>query len=176
VLPRVIRSRRRSVALIITAEAELVVRAPRHISDAEIDRFIRQKRAWIERNLARQAARPKPVVLSAEEKARWRLIAEEKVIERCRYFSELTGYRPAKVRISSARSRWGSCSAKGTISFSWRLAMMPPAVIDYVIVHELVHLAEMNHSVRFWRRVAEVVPDHRQHRRWLRENGHPLGG
>lgn len=173
-LTKVIRSRRRSVALIITADAQLVVRAPRYLSDRDIAKFIAQKKAWIERNLARQAARPRPAALTAEERERWRQVAREKITERCRYFSELTGYRPVKVSITSARTRWGSCGAKGSINFSWRLAMVPPEVIDYVIVHELVHLAELNHSSRFWRRVGEIVPDHRLHRRWLWENGHLL--
>jgi len=127
------------------------------------------------RTIARLIFRPRPVVLAAEERERWRQVAREKIIERCRHLSELTGYRPVKVRITSARTRWGSCGAKGTVNFSWRLAMAPPEVIDYVIVHELVHLAEMNHSARFWQRVAQHVPDHRLHRRWLRENGHLLG-
>ncbi|MFA5113735.1 MAG: M48 family metallopeptidase [Candidatus Margulisiibacteriota bacterium] len=158
----------------ITADAELVVRAPKYLSDRDIARFIAQKRVWIERNIARQASRPKPVVLTDEERARWRQVARERITERCRYFSELTGYRPAKVRITAARSRWGSCGAKGNINFTWRLALAPPAVIDYVIVHELAHLAELNHSARFWQRVSQVVPDHRVHRRWLRDNGHLL--
>ena len=173
-LPQLIRSRRRSLALIITAEAKLVVRAPLHLPAEAIDRFIRQKRGWIERQMARLAARPRPLVLTEEERAGWLKVAREKIIERCRYFSELTGNRPVAVKITAARSRWGSCGAKGTVNFSWRLAMAPPAVIDYVVVHELVHLVERNHSARFWRRVALVIPDHRLHRRWLRQNGHLL--
>ena len=174
-LPQVIRSRRRSLALIITAEARLVVRAPLHLPSEAIDHFIQQKRRWIERQMARLAARPRPQVLTEEERAGWRRVAREKIIERCRYFSELTGYSPISVRINNARSRWGSCGAKGTINFSWRLALAPSAVIDYVVVHELAHLIERNHSARFWRRVAEVIPDHNLHRRWLRQNGHLLG-
>ncbi|MDD5382874.1 MAG: DUF45 domain-containing protein [Candidatus Margulisbacteria bacterium] len=163
------------MALIITAEANLVIRAPLHLPDEAIDRFIEQKKKWIERQMARLTARPRPIVLTEEERAGWVLIAREKIVERCRYFSELTGYRPVAVKITSARSRWGSCGAKGSINFSWRLAMSPPQVIDYVVVHELVHLVEPNHSPNFWRRVAEVIPDHKLHRRWLRENGQLLG-
>ncbi len=173
--PEVIRSHRRSLVLIITPEARLVIRAPLKLPAEAINRFIQQKKRWIERQMARLSARPRPIVLMEEEREGWIRIAREKIVERCRYFSELTGYRPVSVSISSARSRWGSCGAKGTINFSWRLAMAPPEVIDYVVVHELVHLIERNHSARFWRRVAEIIPDHKLHRRWLRENGHLLG-
>ena len=174
-LPQVIRSRRRSLALIITAEARLVVRAPLYLPAEAIDRFIRQKKGWIERQMGRLSARPRPLVLTEEEREGWVRIAREKIVERCQYFSELTGYRLVSVKISSARKRWGSCGAKGAINFSWRLALAPPHVIDYVVVHELVHLIERNHSSHFWHRVAEIIPDHRLHRRWLRENGHLLG-
>jgi len=158
----------------VTAEAGLVVRAPLRLPDSEIGRFIAQKKNWIERQLARLAARPRPIVLTDGEREEWRRVAREKIIERCRYFSELTGYRPARIRITSARGRWGSCGAKGTVNFSWRLALTPDEVIDYVVVHELAHLVERNHSARFWRRVEEVIPAHRLHRRWLRQNDHLL--
>jgi len=79
-----------------------------------------------------------------------------------------------KIRISNARSRWGSCSSKGTVSFNWRLIMAPVGVIDYVIVHELVHLIEMNHSRNFWKIVGQVMPDYVDKRKWLRMYGHKL--
>jgi predicted metal-dependent hydrolase len=78
------------------------------------------------------------------------------------------------VRISSARTRWGSCSGRGTLSFPWRLVLAPPEVIDYVVVHELAHLSEHNHSSRFWERVAAMMPDYKHRLRWLKENGHKL--
>lgn len=89
-----------------------------------------------------------------------------------------------QIRISRARSRWGSCSAHGTLSFNWRLLMCPPQVMDYVIIHELCHLRELNHSRRFWRQVQALCPDYSQALGWLRENGeflvrpvlNPIGG
>jgi predicted metal-dependent hydrolase len=81
------------------------------------------------------------------------------------------GFREMKVRISSARTRWGSCSQKGNLSFTWRLVMAPPDVIDYVVVHELCHTREMNHSRSFWEQVEAILPDFRQRRRWLKEYG-----
>ncbi len=78
------------------------------------------------------------------------------------------------VRISSARTRWGSCSSKNDLSFTWRLVMAPPEVIDYVVVHELAHTVHHNHGPKFWRLVAEIVPEYKQHVRWLKEHGHAL--
>jgi hypothetical protein len=144
------------------------------LSDRVIARFIRQKKKWIERNLARQSAKPSPRRLPLEERGRLVREANARISDRCRELSEQTGYRPARVRITGARTRWGSCGAKGTVCFTWRLIMAPPAVIDYVIIHELAHLAELNHSGRFWRLVEQHVPDHRAHRRWLRQNNQLL--
>ena len=79
-------------------------------------------------------------------------------------------YVPKKIRITNARRRWASCSSTGTLSFSWRLIMAPPEVIDYVIVHELVHLHQPDHSDRFWEKVENAMPDYRKHREWLRIN------
>ena len=80
----------------------------------------------------------------------------------------------SKIKITSARTRWGSCSSLGTLSFTWRLVMAPLPVIDYVIIHELAHLVERNHSKRFWDRVKAMLPDYAKHVRWLKENGFHL--
>lgn len=79
-------------------------------------------------------------------------------------------YVPKKIRITDASRRWASCSSTGTLSFSWRLVLAPPEVIDYVVVHELVHLRQPDHSDRFWKKVGEAMPGYAEHRRWLREN------
>ena len=84
------------------------------------------------------------------------------------------GFTFRKVKITSARTRWGSCSSTGTLSFTWRLVMAPQAVIDYVIIHELVHTVEHNHHKRFWEKVVSIVPEYKQHIRWLKENGSSL--
>lgn len=81
---------------------------------------------------------------------------------------------PVALRITSARTRWGSCSAKGTVSISWRCLMAPRETQRYVVVHELVHLEHLNHSARFWKRVAEYCPQHRAHQQWLREHAQLL--
>ncbi|NPV77748.1 MAG: M48 family metallopeptidase, partial [Anaerolineae bacterium] len=79
-----------------------------------------------------------------------------------------------QIKITSAKTRWGSCSAKGTVSFPWRLVMAPVPVIDYVVVHELVHILEKNHSRAFWNKVRAIMPDYQQKIRWLEVNGYTL--
>lgn len=108
---------------------------------------------------------------------RWyRLQARQHLGRRVQALAAEHGYRVTSLRISSARTRWGSCSSRGTLSFPWRLVMAPPEVIDYVVIHELAHLSEHNHSRRFWERVAAMMPDYKTRLRWLKENGHKLVG
>jgi len=90
---------------------------------------------------------------------------------RLKEMARKTGFKYQKFRLSSARTRWGSCSAGGTISLVWRLMMAPPEIIDYLIIHELAHTKEKNHSRSFWRLVAAFVPDYKARRRWLQVNG-----
>lgn len=93
---------------------------------------------------------------------------------RVSFFAEVMGVAPARVRIGDQRSRWGSCSARGTISLNWRLVMAPAEVLDYIVVHELAHLREMNHSRRFWEIVESFYPSYREQEVWLKENGFRL--
>jgi predicted metal-dependent hydrolase len=79
--------------------------------------------------------------------------------------------KPVAIKITEARKRWGSCGSKGTLNFSWRLIMAPMEVIDYVIVHELAHIGQLNHSPTYWRKVAEILPDYKKREKWLKENG-----
>lgn len=97
--------------------------------------------------------------------------AKEYIEERVRHYSGVLKLYPGLVRIGSARSRWGSCSPNNHLSFTWRLIMAPCSVVDYVVVHELAHIKEKNHSNRFWNLVEEIVPDYGTHRRWLRKKG-----
>jgi predicted metal-dependent hydrolase len=91
--------------------------------------------------------------------------------ERVNVLAQRNSLSPAKVRISSARTRWGSCSGSGSLSFTWRLVMAPIEVVDYVVIHELAHLIERNHSSKFWEQVERMMPDYRTHREWLKKNG-----
>jgi predicted metal-dependent hydrolase len=101
-----------------------------------------------------------------------RASANEWFTQRVAHFAPVLGVRLPSIRLSNARTRWGTCHPRGRIHLNWRLIHMPPSLVDYVVVHELAHLHEPNHSVRFWRRVEAVLPDHLQYRRLLRTDAH----
>jgi predicted metal-dependent hydrolase len=98
----------------------------------------------------------------------YRRLAKIRLTERVSHFARAMRVAPTAVKVSGAKSRWGSCSAKKSLNFSWRLLMADPAVIDYVVVHELAHITEMNHSARFWAIVEAVLPDYRERRNRLK--------
>ena len=100
--------------------------------------------------------------------------AYNKISERVTLYSLYSGINYQRVKISNAQNRWGSCSEKGNLNFTWRLIMAPIKAIDYIVVHELAHLEEMNHSSRFWARVKDIMPDYEKHERWLKENNESL--
>ncbi|MCL4747812.1 MAG: M48 family metallopeptidase [Burkholderiaceae bacterium] len=99
--------------------------------------------------------------------------AREHFAARIAHFSRHLGVQPSRWALSSARTRWGSCTADGSIRLNWRLIHLPERIVDYVICHELAHLVELNHSARFWGTVGELFPEHREARRWLREHNEP---
>lgn len=87
------------------------------------------------------------------------------------YYSKTMGVTYGRIAIKNTRTRWGSCSSLGNLNFHWKLVLMPPAILDYVVVHELAHRKEMNHSSRFWAEVEKILPDYRERRKWLKEHG-----
>jgi predicted metal-dependent hydrolase len=106
---------------------------------------------------------------------RWyRLQARKCFNERAALYAGRNGFVYKQVRIGGARTRWGSCGARGTLNFTWRLVLAPLPVIDYVVVHELAHLEVKNHGRAFWEKVAALMPDYRERRDWLKKNGHLL--
>ena len=105
---------------------------------------------------------------------RYRNAARAKLESRVAYYHRLTGGNYTSITVRDQRSRWGSCSSRGTLSFNYRLIFAPSVILDYVVVHELCHLTHMNHSKDFWDMVASVMPEYREYRKWLREHGHEL--
>ena len=163
------RSQRRTIALEITARGEILVRAPRFVSARFIEDFVDGHEDWIrrarERWAARQAACPEP---TAEEQAQMRRRAKEVIPPKVAHYAAVMGVEPAGITITGARTRFGSCSAKNTLSFSWRLMAYPEEAVDYVVVHELAHIRHHDHSKAFYDLVASVLPDHKARRALLR--------
>ena len=164
-----IRSRRKTLAVEINRSAEVIVRAPLHLPQREIDRFLQAKQRWIASSLERQrlrcAAHPEP------DEAQWARLKELALAylpDRVAFYAGQMGVFPSAVRFSRASTRFGSCSAKNSITFSLRLLEYPPAAIDYVVVHELAHIRYKNHGRDFYRFVASVLPDYREREKLLR--------
>ena len=143
------------------------------MADAEIAQIIESHREWlaIERAKQRPRLRLDPRHISEIEA---RLAVRELVAMLIDEEAPAIGVEPARVQIRDQRSRWGSCSTRGTLSFNWRLVLAPFDVLDYVVVHELCHLREPNHSRRFWKLVEQRRPDWRAQRDWLHEHGPEL--
>ncbi len=166
----VIRSSRRSVALEITKKLEIVVRAPQRMPQKDIEKFVADHAAWISVHYARQAARvaahPEP---SDAEIAVLKQKAKQELPQKVAHYAAIMGVTPTSVRITSAAHRFGSCSAKNGLCFSWRLMQYPQAAIDYVVVHELAHIKQHNHSAAFYRVVQSVMPDYKEREKLLRK-------
>ncbi len=206
---RLIRSKRRTLAICIEKDGGVTVRAPFHMAKSIVEGFVTEKADWINEKSSLMAAReaqrkdfrvgegstlpllgreysvmtgnsvtfdgsrftvceedfetvkPQLIVL-------YRSLAGNFIPERVSHFSELTGWIPSGVRIGAANTSWGSCSGKNSLNFTWKLILAPPELVDYVVVHELAHTVEHNHSARFWKLVERVLPDYKQRRARLR--------
>ena len=171
---KIIRSKRKTLGLEVGAEG-LIVRAPLSVPAAEIEAFVRRHQDWIDKHLDRLRKRQAELVaagrLSPEDIRALADRAMTVIPERVRYFAPKVGVTYGRVTIRSQHTKWGSCSGKGNLSFNCLLMLTPPEVIDSVVVHELCHLKEMNHSDRFYAEVLRVMPDYRKWDKWLRENG-----
>ena len=156
------RSDRRTLSLEITREGTLLVRAPQRLSQSEIDRFVSAHEKWIEKKLSVQRRRLEAhPPLTKEEEAFYRKWAKEYLPPRLEYFAKLMGLTPSGVKITSAKTRFGSCSGKNRLSFSWRLMAYPEEAIDYVVVHELAHIRHKDHSRAFYGFIESVLPDYK---------------
>lgn len=173
----IVRSSRRTLSLQIRPDGSLLVRAPLRMPEREIREFLREKSDWIEKNLAKveKANRVgEEAPLSTEDIHDLADRALREIPPRVREFARRMGVSYGRITIRNQRSRWGSCSSEGNLNFNCLLMLTPDNVMEYVVVHELCHRKEMNHSARFWAEVERVLPGYRESRRWLRENGGAL--
>ena len=179
ILIDVVYSGRSTLGLEVSRNGQVKLRAPRRVSDGALQNFARQKEAWIiEKYLLMEEKRkaeslqqdPDYVKDPALEQA-YRRQAKARLEERAAYFASRMGVSYQRISVRAAKTRWGSCSAKGNLNFHWKLILMPPQVLDYVVVHELAHRKEMNHSPAFWAEVEKILPDYRERRKWLKTYG-----
>ena len=163
-----LRSARKTLSLEVGKDLRPLVRAPRRLPREEIDRFVGQKREWLRR--ATEQKRRQLAVDAAAESQKEALLARARAVlpVRTACYSQIMGLRPAHISITSAKTRFGSCSGDGRLCFSWRLMLYPPEAVDYVVVHELAHIRCRNHGKAFYRLVAGVLPDHEARRALLR--------
>lgn len=173
----VIRSNRKTVAIQVNSNLSVTVRAPRSVSEKDIEEILKKKEAWISKHIEKIKETKERVEAEPTEKlTREKVIAlaEEalKVIpERVDYFAKVIGVTYGKITVRNQKTRWGSCSSKGNLNFNCLLMLAPPEVLDYVVVHELCHRKQMNHSKAFWLEVEKVLPNYKEVRKWLKEEG-----
>lgn len=165
-----IRSKRKTLALEITREAHLVVRAPLRCPQREIERFLKEKEGWITLHMAKMQARreahPEP---TAEQEAVLRQKATEVLPPLVEKYAAVMGVQPAGITVTGARTRFGSCSPKNRLCFSFRLMAYPDAAIEYVVVHELAHIRHKNHGPDFYKEIEAVLPRWREANQLLKK-------
>lgn len=173
----IIKSKRKTVALQIK-DGELTVRAPMKMSERDIARFVAEHQSWIDKHLSAAIERKKRndgiTPLSADELKTLAARAKILIPERVAHYAALLGVSYGKITLRRQKTRWGSCSSKGDLNFNLALMLAPEIIIDSVIVHELCHRKEMNHSARFYAEMARVFPAYKECRAWLKENGDAL--
>lgn len=187
-----LKSQRKSYAISISVEKGVEVRVPFIFSEHFLQKMFREREEWIiQKYIAMQEERKKieasPYTDNEKEALKKRYIkaAREYFQKRVQYYvnemhweeNEIyveTGKPFVNITIREQKTRWGSCSSRGTLSFNWKLMLAPPRILDYVVVHELCHFKYMNHSKDFWNAVGSILPDYKESRRWLKEHGSQL--
>ncbi len=166
---KIIRSKRKTVAVQVNSDGEVIVRAPRFYPAGRIDSFVKSKTDWILKAQEKQRCRKDSFAeLTENEIKALKLSAKRVLNEKVDYYSQIMGVKPNSVKITSAQKRFGSCNSKGNVCFSYRLMLFPDEAIDYVVVHELAHLTELNHSKAFYNIVMRVLPDYKTRERLLK--------
>lgn len=169
------RTKRKSATIKITADMQIVVYVPLYVSDNEIERMVISKSKWIDEHMLKVQStideRSKLEKITFEQIKELADQAVEYIPKRVKYYAEKENFVYNKITIKNLVSRWGSCSTKGNLNFNCLLMLTPDYVIDYIVVHELCHLCEMNHSEKFWAEVEKIMPDYQRAELWLKQNG-----
>lgn len=158
-----IRSRRRTISMEISNTLQIIVRAPLHMKSEDIALFVNKHSSWIEKHLNKKKNQTENAELLTPQQADLYKATAKKVLpEKTAYFAKLMGVSPTSVKITSAKKRFGSCSGKNRICYSWYLMAYPNAAIDYVVVHELAHIKYKNHGKEFYAFIKEILPDYKE--------------
>ena len=170
------KSLRKTVSISITEDLRIRIKAPSFMADRDIRAMTQKYRPWIEKHIAMQEKKNRNArSFSPEEVALLKEKAALFVRDRVMYYSAKMGAVPAGVKITSAAGRWGSCSGKNRLCFSYRIALLPPEAADYVVVHELAHIRQKNHGPHFYEEVQKILPDYRRRISLLKQAQEDLG-
>lgn len=163
----IIRQSRKTLTLKVDKNGKLIVKAPLFTFQKTIDDFIEKNKVWIEK----QREKKQNSILDPNQVSEYKREARDIIIPRVAELAKKYGFTYNSVKINSAMTRWGSCTSKKNLNFTYRLALAPDEVRDYVIIHELCHLRQMNHSKKFWDEVEAIMPDYKIQEKWLKQNG-----
>ena len=190
---KIIRSNRKTLAIQINPDLSVTVRAPMYAPQSDIERILREKESWIQKHIEKIREQEEKRKKTQGEKGEYGESVEREYLtneeikkladkalqhipKRVSYYAKQIGITYGKITIRNQKTRWGSCSSKGNLNFNCLLMLTPLEVIDYVVVHELCHRKEMNHSKAFWAEVEKVLPDYKEQVKWLKENGGQIIG
>ena len=174
---RLIRARRKTLSIRITQEGNLEIRAPLGMPEGEIEAFLKEKAQWIETHRAKvlaEYAQGQEAPLGEEEILTLAEQMRQRLPEKLNRHAASMGVTFGRVTIRCQQTRWGSCSSRGNLNFNCLLMLAPEEVLDYVVVHELAHRKQMNHSALFWQEVERECPDYKKSLRWLKDRGGAL--
>lgn len=165
---KLIRSRRKTVELSIDDNLSTLVKAPVGMSTKDIDAFVEKHASWIEKHKVKKEERLRRCSISPEQESVLKAKALPYLTERTEHFAEIMCLEPTGIKITSAKKRFGSCSGKNSICYSWRLMQYPPEAIDYVVVHELAHIVHKNHGREFYSLIEKYLPDYKSREKLLK--------
>lgn len=173
----VIKSRRKTIAIQVNSDLSVTVGAPYGVTEKYIEEFLNKNEIWISKQVHEIKVKKKSIESRDAENITLDKIkaladqALEIIPARVEYFAKIIGVTYGNITIRNQKTRWGSCSSKGNLNFNCLLMLAPPEVLDYVVVHELCHRKQMNHSKAFWSEVEKVFPDYKKSIKWLKEEG-----
>lgn len=165
---KLIRSKRKTIELSIGDDFVPLVKAPLKMSTEDIEKFVSKHQKWIEKHVLKKREHAEKFSLNDEEIIVLKTKALPYLTERTDYFAKIMGVKPTGIKITSAEKRFGSCNAKNSICYSWRLMQYPAEAIDYVVVHELAHIKHKNHGKEFYRLIENFLPDYKNREKLLK--------